>query len=124
MRRVSVVSWSAWFLAGMVCVAPAPLFAAEGTSASWVDLSLRKLGRGIANLATAPAELIRTSELVGRRDGYLGALTIGLLQGAWRTVLREVVGAFEVTTFCIEVPAGFGPLMKPEFVWQHGDWSE
>lgn len=85
---------------------------------------LRKLGRGIANVATCPAELLRTQEFVGRRDGYIGAITVGLVEGMWRTVLRGVTGVFEIATFYLEIPKGFEPLMKPEFVWAHGDWRE
>lgn len=85
---------------------------------------LRKLGRGIANIATCPAELLRTPELVGRRDGYLAGLTVGILQGAWRTIVRGVSGVYEVATFYAEIPKGYEPLVKPEFVWAHGNWAE
>ena len=98
--------------------------AAEDTSGSYSDGALRKLGRGIANVLTGPGELIRMPELVGRRDGYFAALTVGLVQGAWRTALRELAGAFEITTFYWEMPKKFGPLVTPEFVWKHGDWAE
>ena len=97
---------------------------AEEESTAVVQGRMRKLGRGIANVATAPAELIRTPELVGRRDGALSAVTVGVLQGAWRTVLRAVAGAYEVATFFVEAPPGFEPIIKPEFVWQHGSWTE
>lgn len=97
---------------------------ADEESTASVQGRMRKLGRGIANVATAPAELIRTPELVGRRDGYLSAITIGVLQGTWRTVLRAVAGVYEVATFYLEIPPGFEPVMKPEFVWQHGGWVE
>ncbi len=88
------------------------------------DGMLHKLGRGIANIATCPGELIRTPELVGRKDGYLAAMTVGILQGAWRTILRGVTGVFEVATFYAEIPKDYAPLMKPEFVFAHGDWVE
>ena len=84
----------------------------------------RKLGRGLANIGTAPAELIRTPELVSRRDGYVSGVTVGVVEGAWRTIVRAVTGVFEVTTFYAEIPDGYGPLMKPEFVWEHGNWTE
>jgi len=83
-----------------------------------------KLGRGIANVVTCPLELIRTPTLVGRRQGYLAALSVGIAQGAWRTVQRGAIGLFEVVTFFAEIPDNFEPIMKPEFVHAHGDWSE
>lgn len=98
-------------------------FAEEGQSSA-VDGMLHKLGRGIANIATCPAELIRTPELVGQKDGFLAAVSVGVLQGAWRTILRGVTGVFEVATFYAEIPKDYAPLMKPEFVFAHGDWVE
>ena len=86
--------------------------------------ALRKLGRGVANLATCPLELVRMTTLVGRRDGNLAALSVGLIQGTWRTALRGLAGAYEVTTFVIPLPRGFKPVMTPEFVYAHGDWTE
>ena len=96
--------------------------AAEGSA--YVDGMLRKLGRGIANIATSPGELLRTPAVVSQKDGNLAGATIGIVQGAWRTVLRALTGVFEVVTFYAEVPANFEPLMQPEFVWHHGNWAE
>ena len=96
----------------------------EEATPSRVDGSLRKLGRGIANVATAPAELIRTPQLTTRREGYIAGLSIGIVEGAWRTVERALTGIFEIGTFYAEIPKDYGPLMKPEFVWAHGDWLE
>jgi putative exosortase-associated protein (TIGR04073 family) len=100
----------------------APVFAEGGSSSQ--NGPLRKLGRGVANLGTCPAELIRTPELVARRDGYIAAMSVGLLQGAWRAILRGTAGVFEIATFYLEIPEGFRPLVTPEFVWEHGDWIE
>ena len=96
---------------------------AEATP-SRVDGALRKLGRGVANVATAPLELIRTPNLVARHDGYLAGMSVGVLQGAWQAIQRIAVGAFEVVTFYAAIPAGFEQIMKPEFVWTNGNWAE
>ena len=100
-----------------------PAMAAEDSS-SYVDGMLRKLGRGISNIATCPGELVRTPTLVGRMDGYVAALSVGIVEGAWRTIVRGIAGVFEVVTFYAEIPKGFEPLMKPEFVWANGNWTE
>ena len=92
--------------------------------ASRVDLAMRKLGRGVSNILTAPGELLRTTTLVGRSEGGLPAMTVGLSKGLWRTLQREAVGLFEVATFYSEIPDGFKPIMEPEFIWKHGDWVE
>ena len=114
---------------GVLCVAAITVgistqAMAETASPSRADAVLRKLGRGIANVATCPAELIRVPTLVGRNDGYLAAMTVGILQGAWQTLVRGVAGIVEIATFYAEIPKGYAPLVRPEFVWQHGNWTE
>lgn len=91
---------------------------------SYVSGSLGKLGRGIANVATCPIELPRTIEKVTLKDGYVAGATVGILQGAWRTVLRGLVGVFEVITFPAEVPEGFKPLIRPEFAFGGDVWAQ
>ena len=83
----------------------------------------RKLGRGVANVATAPLELIRVPYLTGQRDGGLAGLSVGMVQGAWSVVVRELAGLVEVTTFLIPLPRDFQPLIRPEFVYANGDWA-
>ena len=85
---------------------------------------IRKLGRGLANIATCPAELIRTPELISRREGALVGMTVGVVRGAWRTLIRGAAGVYEVLTFYSDAPNGFKPFIDPEFVWEHGHWVE
>ena len=99
------------------------VWAAEA-SPTYMNGSLGKLGRGIANIVTCPLELIRTPALVGRQGGTIASTTVGMLQGAWRTLQRGAVGIFEVATFYAEIPRDFQPIMQPEFVWAHGNWAE
>ena len=102
----------------------APAFADDG-SPSYMNGALRKLGRGLANVVSCPAELIRTPELVGRKEGYPAALSVGILQGLWNGVVRGVVGIAEVGTFLVEWPVkDFAPILQPEFLYAHGDWVE
>lgn len=109
---------AAIILLGITPLASAGLpAAAQEDRSRYVEGMLRKLGRGIANIVTCPAELLRVPEEVGRRDGYVAALTVGPLQGVWRTLLRGVTGIYEVATFYAENPHGFEPLIKPEFAF-------
>ncbi len=89
-----------------------------------MDHSLRKLGRGIANVFTSPLEIPRTATLVGEKEGFWAGSSVGLVQGLWRTVSRAAVGVFEVVTFYAEIPKDYQPIMKPEFVWANGNWVE
>lgn len=100
-----------------------PVWAEERSVSSTEGIS-RKLGRGIANVMTCPLELIRTPTLVGRKDGVFAQLTVGVVQGAWKTLARGVTGVYEIATFYAPIPAGFRPIVKPEFVWKDGNWAE
>ena len=119
--------WSAAVCAMVLVVAAGSASAAIDETRggpSYVSGALRKLGRGIANIATCPVELPRTVERVCLKDGYVAGATVGVLQGLWRTVLRGVVGAFEVVTFPAAIPNGFDPILKPEFAFGHDTWEE
>lgn len=109
---------------GLALLAATPLAWAITEGPTYGQGAMRKLGRGIANVVTCPAELIRTSEKVRLRDGYLAAVSVGIVEGAWRTLLRGVVGVFEVATFYAEVPNDFKPIILPEFVYAKWDWVQ
>lgn len=89
----------------------------------YLDGAARKLGRGAANVLTAPLELIRTPYFIGAQDGGFAAITAGMAQGLVAGVVRELAGIVEVATFPIPIPKDFRPLVKPEFVYAHGDWA-
>jgi len=118
------MGWRGWFLGVVISVGLAASVGVQEAESSYLEGSSRKLGRGISNAITFPFELIRTPTLVGRRDGNVAALSVGVVQGTVRAVLRGLTGLFELATFYVEIPNDFGPLMKPEFVWHHGDWAE
>ena len=83
---------------------------------------LRKLTRGVANLATGwlelPFRVARTTE----DDGSIAGATVGLGGGVWYGVKRTVIGAWETATWFLanhprQVGSDFyGPLIEPEFV--------
>ena len=84
----------------------------------YVDRVLRKLGRGITNIATCPGELIYRPNVIAHKDGYLPSITIGTLQGIWHTLLRGLAGVYEVATFYVAIPRDFKPLVEPEFLFE------
>ena len=90
---------------------------------SWHAAS-RKLGRGAANVVSAPLELIRKPFLVGQKDGGLAGMTVGVAQGLGAAVIREGAGLVEVVTFWTSFPNDFQPLVMPEFIYANGDWVE
>jgi putative exosortase-associated protein (TIGR04073 family) len=97
---------------------------AEEPGQSIMEGPIKKLSRGVANILTGPGEMFRLTSMVGRRDGYIAASTVGIAQGLWRTLLREVAGVYEVLTFWGPIPEDYQPLIMPEFVYAHGDWVQ
>ena len=87
---------------------------------------IMKLGRGIANVAFGPLELLIRPYDVSKSHGNIPALTYGVLSGVCWTVAREVVGVVDIVTFPIPLPGctdnpldegwGYGPLMRPAWV--------
>lgn len=100
----------------------AGLAAANDGPPRYLDGSIRKLGRGVANIVTAPLELIRTPYFVEERDGGFAGFSVGIALGVKAAIVRELGGVIETVTFCIPIPRDFKPLVKPEFVYAHGDW--
>lgn len=115
-----------WTMAGMIAaitISLASVVAAEELRVGYAEGSMRKLGRGVANVATGPLELIRTPSLVNEREGWIAGLTVGITQGISAMVVRELAGALEVATFFIPIPKHFKPIVTPEFVFQDGKWT-
>jgi putative exosortase-associated protein (TIGR04073 family) len=85
-----------------------------------------KLGRGIANIAFGPLEVIIQPLEVAEAKGNIAALTYGLIRGVGMVVARVVVGATDIVTFYMPLPGctddpedvgwGYGPIMRPAWV--------
>lgn len=91
----------------------------------YLNGSTRKLGRGLANVVSAPLELLREPSLVSSKDGGLASVTVGVVRGITSAIIREGAGLVEVLTFYMPIPvADFQPLVKPEFIFVHGSWAE
>jgi putative exosortase-associated protein (TIGR04073 family) len=88
------------------------------------DGPARKLGRGFANLGLGvlaiPGQVIETT----RESGPALGVTWGIVKGTAVMLATEVVGLFEVVTCPFATPPGYGPILEPEFPWQHFSESE
>ncbi len=83
-------------------------------SRTWMPLE--KLGRGISNIATCPLEIGKNVEAANESDGIFAAYSWGLLKGSADTLVRAVVGIYEVVTFPLPVPADYAPILtNPEY---------
>lgn len=83
---------------------------------AFADDPIKKLGRGCANLITAPLELGKSIGDVNTESGFMAGATYGVLQGLWKTGIRYVVAVYEIVSFPIPIPKEYGPILTdPEF---------
>ena len=86
----------------------------EGTT----DKSVRKLGRGLTNVATGWLELPMQISSGMSESGSVQGFFIGLGKGAVFTVLREAAGVYDTATFLFPIPSDYAPLMQPPTVFK------
>jgi putative exosortase-associated protein (TIGR04073 family) len=86
---------------------------------SYPEKSMRKFGRGVANIVTAPLEIVNQplnylyrTESGGVIPG-ITAVVIGVPAGVGWMVYRLLSGALDVATFPLPF---WRPVIKPEFV--------
>ena len=90
------------------------------------DNFVRKLGRGVSNIAFGVLEVPIKIHDVNQENGGIAAVTYGTFLGLAHFIAREVVGVVEVVTFPIPLPGGnvatdgngwgYGPILAPEFI--------
>jgi putative exosortase-associated protein (TIGR04073 family) len=87
--------------------------------AAEAQTAARKVGRGLAAMTTGFLEVPGNIVKVSRDRGYGWGFTLGFVQGLGMIVVRELVGVYEFVTCPIPVPAGFEPIIQPEFPWSY-----
>jgi putative exosortase-associated protein (TIGR04073 family) len=93
---------------------PGVALAAEHTAA-------RKAGRGLAAMTCGFLEVPGNVVAESRERGYGWGLTLGFAQGLGKLVVRELVGVYEFVTAPFPLPAGYKPILEPEFPWGYFD---
>jgi len=83
----------------------------------------RKLGRGVANVATGVFEIPRQMKRTLDQEGAIAGLTVGVVKGVGWAVSRELVGIYEVVTFVMPQPNEYGVILEPEFVYSRYEWQ-
>ena len=95
---------------------------------------IRKLSRGIVNVAFGALEVPMNMVDTNEEEGGIAAVVYGTLKGVTMCVAREFVGVLEIVTFLMPLPGttsdphesgwGYGPIIRPEWVVSPGrDWS-
>lgn len=85
----------------------------------------RKLGRGIANLFLAPAEVFVTVTTVNTQEGNAAAATYGVVRGVGRSAARHAAGFIEILSF--PFPSwrdSYSPMLPSDIPWIHAGYSE
>jgi putative exosortase-associated protein (TIGR04073 family) len=77
----------------------------------------RKFGRGFAAMTTAFLEVPGNMVAETRARGAGEGIPLGFAKGLGMIVPRELVGVWEVISAPFPVPAGYRPILQPEFPW-------
>jgi putative exosortase-associated protein (TIGR04073 family) len=80
--------------------------------------SAQKFGRGLAAMTTGFLEIPGNIVKETKAQGAIG-FPIGLATGLGMTVTRELVGVYEFISAPFPVPAGFQPILQPEYPWDY-----
>jgi putative exosortase-associated protein (TIGR04073 family) len=78
----------------------------------------QKFGRGLAGMTTGFLEIPGNIVKETQAKGAIG-FPIGLATGLGMTVTRELVGVYEFISAPFAVPAGYRPILTPEYPWDY-----
>ncbi len=81
--------------------------------------SARKVGRGFANTTLGFLAIPGQMVVETRERGAAAGLPIGFGLGIGWFVASELIGVWEILTCPFEFPAGYKPIIEPEFPWQY-----
>lgn len=82
------------------------------------DTASQKFGRGLAGMTCGVMELPGNIVKETRAKGAVG-VPVGMAMGVGMIVTRELVGVYEFLTAPFPVPAGYRPILKPEYPWDY-----
>ncbi|WP_024299366.1 exosortase system-associated protein, TIGR04073 family [Methylomicrobium lacus] len=99
-------------------VAIAVLLLGASSTAAADNSSAGKFGRGLAGMTCGFLEIPGNIVQETRRSGAIG-FPVGLAKGLGMTVTRELVGVYEFVSAPFPVPAGYRPILSPEYPWDY-----
>ncbi|MBN1493203.1 MAG: exosortase system-associated protein, TIGR04073 family [Candidatus Omnitrophica bacterium] len=96
------------------------LFSAEQPDYEHQEYTLwNKLGRGVGNIATSVLEIPYQIDIAWDEYSVVGGTAVGVSKGVINFLERLGTGLYDTITFPIAKPAGFEPIMQPEFVFNY-----
>lgn len=78
----------------------------------------QKFGRGLAGMTCGFLEIPGNIVKETRAQGGVG-VPIGLAKGLGMTVARELIGVYEFVSAPFPAPAGYRPILSPEYPWDY-----
>jgi len=81
----------------------------------------RKAGRGLAAMTTSFLEIPGNMVAESREHGPGMGVPLGFTLGLGKIVIRVLVGVYEFVSAPFNAPAGFEPIIEPEFPWSYFD---
>jgi len=103
-----------WLLAGLVAI-----FLFSGAATAAAQSAPRKAGRGLAAMTCGFLEVPGNIVAETRSRGAAWGFTLGFATGLGKLVVRELVGVYEFVTSPFPLPAGYQPIIQPEFPWDY-----
>ncbi len=85
---------------------------------AYAQTAAQKFGRGLAGMTCGFLEIPGNIVKETKAKGAVG-FPVGLAIGLGMTVTRELVGVYEFLTAPFPVPAGFRPILTPEYPWDY-----
>jgi len=92
-------------------------------SACLAQTAARKCLRGLAGMTTGFLELPGNMVAETRTKGAAEGIPLGFAKGLGMIVVRELVGVYEFLSAPFPAPAGYRPIIEPEFPWDYFDAS-
>ena len=96
--------------------------AADARGATWLTQETygqmgKKLGRGLVNAATGWIEFPKEIYRVSRESNPVFGVVLGGFSGLELSAVRTLAGVYEAATFPVPLPAGYVPVVSPNFVF-------
>ena len=108
------------------CLLAGTFLFCAATQASAIEEGTRanKLKRGLVNILSSPLEIpVQMKAESKASDESKAPLPIslvgGLFKGIGMMVTRLGAGIIETLTFSVDRPAGYTPILEPEYVWDY-----
>lgn len=106
-----------------IIICMALLFVVGSLTPAYCDDALKKLGRGLCNVATFPLEIFEQIKRTSEDDGPMAGMSYGIVKGVAMMCVRASVGVYEVVTFPFPIPKDYRPMLTdPEFFFEDKNW--